>query len=196
MEEDPKKLMEFMQAHPFAVVIGSNQNVPSATQIPLQIKQQGTNIKLVGHVMKKTDHHEAFLANDNVLALFHGAHAYVSASVYENPASASTWNYSAVQAAGKIRLLNSDETRLIIKALTDQYEEQGSAAGFHKLSEDYIEKHLKAIAGFEITVTSLNGVFKLSQNHPQANKERIINHLSQSDDLQAQEVAAQMKENC
>jgi transcriptional regulator len=196
LEEDPKKLMEFMQAHPFAVVIGSNQNMPSATQIPLQIKQQGTNIKLVGHVMKKTDHHEAFLANDNVLALFHGAHAYVSASVYENPASASTWNYSAVQAAGKIRLLNSDETRLIIKALTDQYEEQDSAAAFHKLSEDYIEKHLKAIAGFEITVTSLNGVFKLSQNHPQANKERIINHLSQSDDLQAQEVAAQMKENC
>lgn len=196
LEEDPKKLMEFMQAHPFAVVIGCNQNMPSATQIPLQIKQQETDIKLVGHVMKKTDHHEAFLANDNVLALFHGAHAYVSASVYENPASASTWNYSAVQAKGKIKLLDNNETREVIKALTDQYEKQDSPAAFHQLSDDYIEKHLKAIAGFEITVTSLAGVFKLSQNHPQANKERIINHLSQSDDVQVQEVAAQMKENC
>jgi transcriptional regulator len=193
LEEDLEKLIQFMEDHPFAVLIGSNQNVPSATQIPLQIKQYGTDIKLVGHVMKKTDHHEAFLANDNVLALFHGAHAYISASIYENPASASTWNYSAVQAAGKIRLLNSDETRAVLKALTDQYEKQDSPAAFHHLSDDYIEKHLKAIVGFEITVTSLKGIFKLSQNHPQVNRQRIVNHLSQSENPQAQEIAEQMK---
>jgi len=195
LEKDNNKLLAFMQLHPFAVVIGANQNIPSATQIPLQIKQEGDAIKLIGHVMKKTDHYEAFLANDNVLALFSDAHAYVSASVYENPSSASTWNYSAVQAKGKIRLLDKDETRAAIKSLTDQYEGQNSPAAFHHLSDDYIEKHLKAIEGFEITVTSLEGIFKLSQNHSQINRERIVKHLSQSDDLQAQEVARQMKEN-
>ena len=106
-----------------------------------------------------------------------------------------TWNYSAVQAKGKIRLLDKDETRAAIKSLTDQYEGQNSPAAFHHLSDDYIEKHLKAIEGFEITVTSLEGIFKLSQNHSQINRERIVKHLSQSDDLQAQEVARQMKEN-
>ena len=185
-----------MQAHPFAVVIGANQNIPSATQIPLQIKRDGDKVKLIGHVMRKTDHHEAFVANENVLALFHGAHAYISASVYEDPASASTWNYSSVQAKGKIRLLDNDETRTVIKALTDQYENEDSAAAFHQMSDEYIDHHLKAIAGFEITVTSLEGVFKLSQNHPQVNKEAIVKQLSQSDDVQAQEVAKQMRENC
>ncbi len=194
LEKDSEKLLAFMEAHPFAVLIGAIQNVPSATQVPLQVKKEGETVKLVGHVMRKTDHYEAFVANENVLALFHGAHAYVSASVYENPASASTWNYSSVQARGKIRLLNSQETRKVIEDLTNQYEKEDSLAAFHQMSDEYIEKHLKAIVGFEITVTSLEGVFKLSQNHSQANKENIVDYLLQSDDVQAQEVAKQMKD--
>ena len=193
LEKDIDKLIAFIEAHPFAVVIGANQNVPSATQIPLQVKLDGNVVKLIGHVMKKTDHHEAFMANENVLALFHGAHAYVSASVYENPASASTWNYSSVQAKGKIKLLNNEETRKVIEDLTNQYEASNSPAAFHQMSDEYINQHLKAIAGFEITVTSLEGVFKLSQNHSQVNQEAIVSYLSQSDDVQAQEVAKQMK---
>lgn len=193
LEKDIDKLIAFIEEHPFAVLIGVNQNVPSATQVPLQVRKDGDTVKLIGHVMRKTDHHEAFLANENVLALFHGAHAYVSASVYENPTSASTWNYSSVQAKGTIKLLSDAETRVVIKELTDQYEKQDSAAAFHKMSDEYIDKHLKAIAGFEIDVTNLEGVFKLSQNHPQINKEAIIKQLSESDDVQAQEVAKQME---
>ncbi|RZK87069.1 MAG: FMN-binding negative transcriptional regulator, partial [Pedobacter sp.] len=151
LEKDINKLITFIEANPFAVLIGSNQNFPSATQVPLQVRREGDTVKLIGHVMKKTDHYEAFLANENVLALFHGAHAYVSASVYDNPASASTWNYNSVQAKGKIRLLSEDETRRIIKDLTDEYEAKDSPAAFHQMSDDYIDKHLKAIAGFEIT---------------------------------------------
>ncbi|MNK08702.1 Protease synthase and sporulation protein PAI 2 [compost metagenome] len=194
LEKDIDKLAAFIEANPFAVLIGANQNFPSATQVPLQLQRDGATIKLIGHVMKKTDHHEAFVANENVLVLFHGAHAYVSASVYENPASASTWNYNSVQAKGKIRLLSDEETKKIIKDLTDQYEAKDSPAAFHQMSDDYIDKHLKAITGFEITVTSLEGVFKLSQNHPHSNRESIVKYLSQSDDLQAQEVAQQMRD--
>ncbi|WP_293299173.1 FMN-binding negative transcriptional regulator [Pedobacter sp. UBA4863] len=193
LEKDVAKLVAFMQAHPFAVLIGTHQNVPFATQVPLQIKKDGDTVKLIGHVMRKTDHHYAFMANENVLALFHGAHAYVSASVYENPASASTWNYSSVQAKGKIKLLGNEETMIAIKELTEQYETKDSPAAFHQMSAKYINQHLKAIVGFEITLTSLEGVFKLSQNHSRTNRESIVQHLSQSDDRQAQEVAKQMK---
>ncbi|SOD17400.1 FMN-binding negative transcriptional regulator [Pedobacter xixiisoli] len=194
LEKDIDKLIAFIEAHPFAVLIGANQNVPSATQVPLQVKKDGDVVKLIGHVMRKTDHHEAFETNENILVLFHGAHAYVSASVYENPESASTWNYSSVQAKGKIKLLDNDETRKVIEDLTNQYEGHHSPAAFHRMSDDYINKHLKAIAGFEITVTDLEGVFKLSQNHPQVNKEAIVKELSQSEDVQAQEVSRQMKD--
>lgn len=193
LEKDRDKLVAFMQAHPFAVLIGANNHIPSAAQIPLQVKIVGDEIKLIGHVMRKTDHHLAFAANEHVLALFQGAHAYVSASVYEQPASASTWNYSSMQARGTIKLLDEAGTRKAIEDLTNQYEGEHSSAAFHQMSEEYIAHHLKAIVGVEITVTELEGVFKLSQNHSQENKESIIDYLLQSDDVQAHEVAEQMK---
>ncbi len=193
LEKDRDKLVAFMQAHPFAVLIGANNHIPSAAQIPLQVKIVGDEIKLIGHVMRKTDHHLAFLANENVLALFQGAHAYVSASVYENPASASTWNYSSVQARGTVKLLDEAGTRKAIEGLTNQYEAEYSPAAFHKMSDEYVNHHLKAIVGVEITVTELEGVFKLSQNHSERNKKGIVDYLSQSEDGQAHEVAEQMK---
>ncbi|RWU06354.1 FMN-binding negative transcriptional regulator [Pedobacter chitinilyticus] len=193
LEKDTAKLIPFIQAHPFAVLIGANNHIPSAAQIPLQVKIVGDEIKLIGHVMRKTDHHLAFAANENVLALFQGAHAYVSASVYENPASASTWNYSSVQVRGTIKLLDEAGTRKAIEDLTNQYEKEHSPAAFHQMSEEYIAHHLKAIVGVEITVTELEGVFKLSQNHSEANKEKIIDYLLESDDVQAHEVAEQMR---
>lgn len=182
-----------MQAHPFAVLIGANDNIPSATQVPFQVKIVDDEIRLIGHVMKKTDHHQAFLANENVLVLFQGAHAYVSASVYENPASASTWNYSSVQARGTVKLLDDAGTRKAIEDLTDHYEGTHSPASFHQMSDEYIAQHLMAIVGVEITVTELEGVFKLSQNQSERNKTRIVDYLLQREDVQANKVAEQMK---
>ena len=193
-EKDIDKLVDFMQAHSFVTLIGYDGDYPVATQIPVKIEQRNSQVYLIGHVMKKTDHHQAYAKNENVLALFTGAHAYISASVYQDPAVASTWNYSSVQAKGKIKLLNETETREVIKELTNRYENpETSKAAFHHMSEDYIEKNLKAISGFEILVESMAGVFKLSQNHPAVNKQNIINHLSASDHANDQQVAEDMK---
>lgn len=193
-EQNVDKLLAFMQAHSFITLIGYDGDYPVATQIPVKIEQREDKTYLIGHVMKKTDHHQAYVKNENVLALFTGAHAYVSASVYQDPAVASTWNYSSVQAKGKIRLLNDLETREVIRELTDRYEDPAtSKAAFHHMSEEYIQKNLKAISGFEILVQNMIGVFKLSQNHPAINKNNIIAQLSESDDTNDQQVAQDMK---
>ncbi len=193
-EKDPEKVMAFMQAHSFITLIGYDGDYPVVTQIPITIEQREGEVYLIGHVMKKTDHYQAYAKNENVLALFTGAHAYVSASVYQDPAVASTWNYSSVQAKGTIRLLNDLETRAVIRELTDRYENPAtSRAAFHHMTEEYIEKNLKAICGVEILVQNMASVFKLSQNHPSANRASIINHLSKSDDVNDQQVAEDMK---
>lgn len=194
-EKDPDKILSFMQAHSFVTLIGFDGEYPVATQVPIQIYQDQDSLRLIGHVMKNTDHAKAFGVNENVLALFTGAHAYVSASVYEKPASASTWNYKSVQAKGKIRLLDAEETLAAIRNLTNHYEDPAtSSAAFHKMDKTYIDKNLKAIVGFEIKVTELDAVFKLSQNHSEKNRKAIIAQLAQRADGNAIEVAKQMEE--
>ncbi|MEI9934127.1 MAG: FMN-binding negative transcriptional regulator [Ferruginibacter sp.] len=101
-EEDKAKVIAFMQEYSFAVITGFGEQYPVATHIPLEIEIKENKIFLSGHIMKNTDHHKAFLKNENVLVIFNGPHCYVSASWYSGRGIASTWNYMTVHAKGKI----------------------------------------------------------------------------------------------
>ncbi|WP_162799837.1 FMN-binding negative transcriptional regulator [Pedobacter jeongneungensis] len=190
------EVLEFMHQNTFVTLIGYDGEFPVATQVPVKTVVDGESIKLIGHVMTKTDHCKAFEQNPNVMAIFTGAHAYISASVYEKPASVSTWNYKTVQAKGIIRLMSPEETYQAIKELTNKYEDpETSPAAFNKMDEDYIQKHLKAITGFEVLVNHIDHVFKMSQNHSAKNQESIVANLEESEDPLSKEVAKEMKKN-
>lgn len=193
--KDQAEVLEFMNKNPFVTLIGHDGEFPVSTQVPVQMTENKEGIlTLLGHMMKNTDHYEAFVKNPKALALFTGPHTYVSASVYTRPAAASTWNYMTVHAKGNIKFLDEAGTYDVIKKLTNQYEDPASSpAAFHKMDEAYIQKLLPAIAGFEFTVTSLEHVFKLSQNHPQENRDAIVAHLSESGNPDAVKIARAMQ---
>lgn len=80
--------------------------------------------------------------------------------------------------------------------MTDKYENpQTSKAAFHQMDEAYIQKHLKAITGFEIDVTNLAHTFKLSQNQSAENQRQIIANLEKSGRRNDQDLAKEMKKN-
>lgn len=190
------EVLEFMKHNTFITLIGYDGDFPVATQVPVETKIEGDSIKIIGHIMTKTDHCQAFKKNANVLALFTGAHAYISASVYENPQSASTWNYKTVQAKGIIALLDQQATYQIIKDITNKYEKHGvSPAAFDKMDESYVRKNLKVITGFEISVSGIDHIFKMSQGHSQHNKKAIISDLQSRGDEMATLVAKEMLDN-
>ncbi|WP_316828343.1 FMN-binding negative transcriptional regulator [Pedobacter miscanthi] len=190
------EILDFMHQNTFVTLIGFDGEYPVATQVPVKTVVNGESIKLIGHIMSKTDHCKAFGRNPNVMAIFTGAHAYISAAVYETPAVASTWNYKTVQAKGIMRLMDSEETYQVIKELTNKYENpETSPAAFNKMDEAYIQKHLKAITGFEVLVNHIDHVFKMSQNHSAKNQDSIVANLEKSNDALDQAVAKEMKKN-
>ena len=91
-EKDQQVVLDFIHQHPFAFIAGcSEDGKPVATQIPVFIDEREGKLFLSGHMMRNTDHHKAFEHNPNVLAVFTGAHTYVSASWYEDKKQGSTW---------------------------------------------------------------------------------------------------------
>src|SRR3954462_5856417 len=95
--KDQKEVIDFMHHHPFITLTGVNaQNQPVATHIPVLMEERQNKLFLLGHMMKQTDHHKAFIQNSNVLAIFSASHTYVSASWYKDQKQASTWNYQVV----------------------------------------------------------------------------------------------------
>ena len=122
-EEDEEIVKQFVRDHPFAFIAGSDAaNNPVATQVPLFIDERDKKLFLTGHIMRNTDHHKAFEQNQNVLAVFTGPHTYVSATWYDNPYQASTWNFMSVHAKGTIRFGNEEELIAFLKRLTLHYE--------------------------------------------------------------------------
>jgi transcriptional regulator len=192
-EQDDEKVIAFMKENAFALITGTGEKYPVATQIPLHIKVVDGKIFLEGHMMRKTDHHLAFEKNNNVLALFTGPHCFVSANWYTDPSIGSTWNYMTVHAKGKISFVDEAGTVQMVKALSDKYVGTQSAASFDSLSKDYINHMVKAIIGFSIEVESLDNVFKLSQNRDEASQKSIISQLKKRGDSNSIAIAEEME---
>jgi transcriptional regulator len=146
-------------------------------------------------VMKQTDHYKAFRHNPEVLAVFSSAHSYVSASWYSDPKQASTWNYQAVHAKGRLRFLDDNKLLDVLKRLTTQFENNPTSPSLvEHLSTDYVGRLMKAIVAFEVDVYFLDHVFKLSQNRDEESYSNIVENL-ETGDVEAREVAAAMREN-
>lgn len=194
-ENDPEVVKEFIRRHPFAFLTGCGaDNKPVATQIPVFIDEKEGGIFLSGHMMKNTDHHKAFLQNPNALAVFTGAHTYVSASWYEDKQQASTWNYMSVHIRGQLRFLGEQALLDILRRTTNHFENNPhSGANFEDLPGEYVQKLAKAIVAFEIQAQEMNNVFKLSQNRDEKSYHTIISKLDAQDE-DGRKIAAEMRQ--
>lgn len=192
-EEDQEKVISFIKENAFAVVTGVGDEYPVASHLPLNFETREEKIFLTGHLMRNTDHHKAFEKNEHVLVVFNGPHCFVSADWYNNPTVGSTWNYITVHVKGRIKFTDDEGTYKAINAITNKYVGTGTAASFDKLPEEYITRLLKAIVGFEIEVISFDNVFKLSQNHDEADRKNIIKHLKERADWQSVAIAEEME---
>jgi len=194
-EQDAEIVKQFIREHPFAFLTGCDaENKPVATQIPVFIDEKDGRLFLTGHIMRNTDHHKAFEQNPNVLAVFTGPHIYVSATWYDDPHQASTWNYMSVHAKGTIRFGDEAELIAILKRLSLHYENYNAASTtvLDNLPADYVQRLIKAIVAFEIEVTSIDNVFKLSQNRNEKSYGNIIASLEHGDG-DAKQIAEEMK---
>ncbi|CAN5544073.1 FMN-binding negative transcriptional regulator [soil metagenome] len=181
-EKNDEVIRQFIDDNPFAFLTGcDSENKPVATQIPMFIEQENESRKLRGHIMKNTDHHKAFIHNPNVLAVFTGHHTYVSGTWYSDPNIASTWNYMSVHVKGMIKFLGDQELINVLRKTSLHFEgyNKQSPTVFDNLKEEFKQKFMNAIVAFEINVTDMKNVFKLSQDRDKESYENIKKKLSE-----------------
>lgn len=194
-ENDSKTLCEFIDRYPLALLTGSflsGQQV--ATQIPLLLVERNGVMFLQGHVMKNTDHYKAFLGNPEVLSVFTGPNAYISASWYSNPQIGSTWNYMSVYIKGEVRFMIEEELVQFMRRFTLKFEHGNinSPTIYDNLPNSFLNKMMPGIAGLELKVEDMDSVFKLSQNRDEKSYRNIISKL-EAQDWQSQIIAKEMK---
>jgi transcriptional regulator len=98
----------------------------------------------------------------------------------------------SVHAKGTVTFMDADGLQSVLERTTALFENNPqSPASFHELSPDYIAKLSKAIVGIEVEVSSLDHVFKLSQNRDAASYNNIITQLEKGD-ADAQKISKEM----
>lgn len=179
---DPSTLFDFVERHSFATLFSQGENAPTASHLPFLLdRNNGPRGRLVGHMARANLHWQS-AANQKVLVVFQGPHAYISPAWYAAQNVVPTWNYVAVHATGTLRLIE-DRDRLysVLEQTVARYEQSRPQPWSMTDPEpEFLERLITAIVGFEIEVDAWEGKWKLSQNHPLERQKKVIDGLRQT----------------
>jgi transcriptional regulator len=184
-EDDSTKLHALMQEYNFAILVTAQPDgLPVATHLPFLLDaERGTYGTLLCHMARANPQWLSLDSAHDVLVIFQGPHAYVSPSWYEEALSVPTWNYAVMHAYGKARIIeNTTELYTMLQALVQKSEAQFEKPWQFQLPDSFVQQKMRGTVGIEIEITRLEGKFKLSQNRPASDQERVAATLHNSSD--------------
>lgn len=168
---DNDEIFSFIEENAFGQLVSTVEGRISSTHMPFLLSDDKQ--KIFGHFAKQNPKYPE-LDNQEALVTFLGPHDYISPSWYNSP-GVPTWNYQAVHVYGICRVFNDQESlKAVVENLTTKYE----SAMKNPWEPSYDPSLLGAIVGVEISITKIQCKYKLSQNRPAADKERVIAQLA------------------
>ena len=192
---DRAAIARLMHDYPFATLVTPASPEPLVSHLPLLLvagcEPHGT---LIGHMARANPHWE-HPAGVESIAIFHGPHAYVSPTWYVDPANAvPTWNYAAIHAHGPLECVRDPaETRGILNALVQRFEGTRDPQWRFAMPERQRDALVGAIVAFRIRIRHIDAKFKLSQNRPAADRNRVAAALAGEDRAESTAVAEWMR---
>jgi transcriptional regulator len=192
--QDEDVIYDIIENNSFATLFSQHNGNPFATHLPLTLDKNKEY--LYGHFARLNPQWKD-IENQDVLAIFHGPHCYISPSWYETNIAVPTWNYVAVHVYGRVKIVdNEQELMNSLRDMVLKYEEPNSSYKLDdKVDSKYLESMTKGIVGFKIKINKIEGKSKLSQNHPLERQKLIIQRLEQITNEHNQKIASLMKEN-
>jgi len=170
-----------MRDHPFATLVTHAADGLTANHLPFELVGDVLQTHVArGNELTGMDGLEA-------LVVFRGPQGYVSPNWYptkrETGREVPTWDYAVVHAHGHIRLVDDAAwMRDLLERLTTRHEAgEPEPWRISDAPADHIATSLRAIVGIEIPIERLVGKFKLNQNHPERNRQGIVEGLRRRD---------------
>jgi transcriptional regulator len=174
--DDPAALQAFIERHAFGTLVTSGAAGLHVSHIPFVCERDPAGgLRLLGHVARANPQSDAVASAEHLVAIFQGPHAYVSPSWYAHHPAVPTWNYAVVHAHGRATPLDESGLRALLETLSARYEKgRPNAWSLANAPAEFIDKLVRTIAGFAIDVERIEGKFKLSQNRPADDAERVV----------------------
>lgn len=195
--DDLAAIKQVMSENEFAVVISSDQGIPIASHLLVEMQEDASgNILLNAHMARNNLQWSTFDSRTEILAVFQGPHTYISPTWY-HVHSVPTWNYVAVHAYGHPRIIvDRSELYASLERLVDREEQSNGTGMRYRLKDsppDFVDRMLEGVVGFQIAVNRIEATFKLSQNRSDDDRRRIMVELRKRADENSLGVAEAME---
>ncbi len=200
-EDENYKLSAVINDNPLAtLLININEPLPHISHIPFHFSEcesscdsssEIENQVLIAHV---SNHHplaKKLLTQELVQVglVFHGEQGYISPHCHDdvldhmNGQVVPTWNYAKVHVTGiATGILTPEKKYQQMKISSQHFErEQETPWKLTEVSDKKIRQMLTAITFFEVSINTIKGNFKLSQNKPEQVKKLIAEKLVKKD---------------
>lgn len=166
---DPALTLEVMRRHNFASLTTTDTDgAPFATHLPVVVGESEGVVTLYFHLARANPQVAMLRGGRQSMLAFVGPHAYMSPKVYPDLKRVPTWNYIAVHAYGAVQEIVEPEGKdALLKSLIAVHEPL-YAQQWKDLDPKFQETMLGAIAAFRMTVTRLEGKFKINQHRKEA----------------------------
>lgn len=185
-EERTEVLHEAIRQVRLATLVTLTPTGLEATHLPMLVEAAPAPYgKLIGHVARANPQWKTSSAEVEGLAIFQGPQAYITPSWYatkrETGKVVPTWNYVAIHAYGRLRFIeDADELLGIVTRLTETHEKgRANPWAVSDAPPDFVRAQLKGIVGVEMTVTKLQGKWKMSQNRNAPDRQGVAEGLAQ-----------------
>ena len=197
-EERVPVLHEAIKRIGFGTLVTLGADGMTASHVPMLVAAEpGPFGMLLGHLARANPQWRTALADQEALAIFAGPHTYITPSWYETKRQTGkvvpTWNYVAIHAYGRLRFIDDPErARANVTGLTKRHEaNRAQPWAVTDAPRDFIEAMLKAIVAFELTITRLEGKWKMSQNRPADDRAGVVAGLTSEGETEVAAIVAE-----
>ena len=169
-----------ISAHPLSLLITAGPGGLMANPIPFLLDAGGADGILRAHLARANPQAEDLGAVGECLVVFQGPEGYVSpgwyASKHEHGRIAPTWNYAVVQARGRPRVIEDAAwlRRQIVDLTALREAPRAEPWAVSDAPEPFVAAQVRALIGVEITITRIEGKWKMSQNRSEADRTGVV----------------------
>lgn len=159
--------IDFARSKGFGVLAVNSPNGPLLSHVPFVLSAEGNYLE--AHLVRSNPILK-HLDNDcpAVLAVS-GSHGYVSPDWYEIDDQVPTWNYVAVHLRGSLTRLPEDQLHGVLERLSAEMEARLAPKKpwtIGKMDQEVYQRMLRQIVPVAMTISGIDGTWKLSQNKP------------------------------
>ncbi len=163
----PDQAIEFARDRAFGTLTINGDEGPLASHVPFLLSEDGKTADI--HLVRSNPIVRALSGPQKCLLAVNGADSYISPDWYGLDHQVPTWNYVAAHLRGTLEKLPDDAMRDMLDRQSAFFESRllpKTPWKTDKMPDEAIDRMMLQIVPVRLTITSVDGTWKLAQNKP------------------------------